>query len=121
MASLSQRLRAWAALVTFTVTFGLGVMTLGHLGPEDDAACGPVGSVAGHPRAQFEAVKLATAAAHCPFCHWQRVVGSASLAAISAGFFELQPLARVVPPSSRAAGLDAIDGRLSRGPPARLS
>ena len=121
MASLPQRVRAWAALFSFTATFGFGVLTAGHFGPEDDAACGPAPSTLGHPRVQFEAVKLAAATAHCPFCHWQRVVGSASLASISAGFFELQPLARVVSSASRAASLDAIDSRLSRGPPALLA
>ncbi len=111
---------AWVALLTFTVTFGFGAMTLGHSGPEDDAACGQSGVVNGHPRVQFEAVKLAVPAAHCPFCHWQRVVSGASLAATNTGFFHLEPLARVIPPESRAGQPDALDGRPSRGPPAQI-
>jgi hypothetical protein len=115
-----RRLRAWVALATFTVTFGFGAVTIGHFGPDDDAACGQAAMVDGHPRMQFEAVKLAVPATHCPFCHWQRVVSGASLTSASAALFPLEPLARVIPPASRVGSSDALDSRPSRGPPSQL-
>jgi hypothetical protein len=118
--SLFRRLRAWVALVTFAATFGFGVVTVGHFGPEDDAACGQVGLVDGHPRTQFEAVKLSGPATHCPFCHWQRVVSGANLASVTTALFPLERLARVIPSASRVGGSDVLDSRLSRGPPAQL-
>lgn len=118
--SLLRRLRAWVALLTFTATFGFGVVTVGHFGAEDDAACGQVTLVDGHPRMQFEPVKLSAPATHCPFCHWQRVVSGAHLVSIGTGLFPLEPLARVIPPASRVGDADSLDGRLSRGPPAQL-
>ena len=119
MSSL-RRLRAWVALLTFTATFGFGALTVGHFGPEDDSACGQTALVGGHPRMQFEAVKLTVPGTHCPFCHWQRVVSGANLPSIDTGLFPLEPLARVIPAASRVGRSNALDGRLSRGPPAQL-
>src|SRR4051794_30343236 len=96
MVSGVRRLFAWAALVAFATTFGLGASALGHSAGADDLLCEP-GVASGHASPQIGIVKTTTVPTHCPFCHWQRVVGGASLAASMAGVAELHPAARVSP------------------------
>jgi len=118
MPSLSQRFRAWVALAAFVATFGFGTLDIGHLGPDDDAACG-ASALPGHPKAQFETVKIAPPVTHCPFCHWQRVVSGGHPGAVGAQVSPLEPVALVLPPASQLSEAAPLDGYLSRGPPAR--
>lgn len=117
MASSFLRLRAWVALVTFSVTFGMGLATVGHFAPDDDAACGQISLASDHAGTQFETIKLAPTATHCPFCHWQRAVSGASVSADDVATFQLQAVDRLTPPDTRAVGSAAIDPHPSRGPP----
>jgi hypothetical protein len=115
--SAARRALAWVVLATFAATFGFGTTVPGHTGGDDDAACNP-GASAAHPVSQIERVKPPSAPAHCPFCHWQRVVGGASL---DAGLSAAQPLESVQRITSAAAGLVpsvSLTDRASRAPPA---
>ena len=112
-----QRFRAWAALLAFSGTFGLGLVTVGHFGPDDDAACGQTALVSGHPGVQFETVKVASPATHCPFCHWQRAVSGARVASAHAAIAPLLPINLALAVATRALGSTAIDAQSPRGPP----
>jgi len=115
-----RRLQAWVGLVAFATTFGLGVLTSGHLGLEDDAACGGLVGLGTKAPAVAAAVKSPLSPTHCPFCHWQRVVRNAGLPSVDAGISPLEPLTNVAPPASHPGTSATLDGRLSRGPPAYL-
>ncbi len=120
MASLLRRACGWVALLAFCAAFAQGAWTTGHSGPEDDAACGQADLANAHPKVQFEAVKLAPIATHCPFCHWQRVVRAADFAGLGNHGQFLQPLDRVLPRGARPVRAAAVDDRFSRGPPSLL-
>lgn len=117
MALLARRAYGWVALLAFCASLGAGWAASSHLSPGDDAQCGVV-DVAGHPVSQFEAVKTAPVAGHCPYCHLQRVVGGAGLIAQVTGLFQRDRLDDVRPASSPAARSNALDPHTSRGPPA---
>ena len=117
MASLFRRFSAGVALIAFLAGLGLGTLTPGHFGADDDAACGQVAVAAAHPSIQFEAVRPGPPAGHCAFCHWQRVVGVADLAALSSWSVTLEPAHRVLPTGVDAPRSLASDNHLSRGPP----
>lgn len=106
------------ALVAFTASLCLGWTTVGHLGPADDAECGAVEVAAGHAGSQFEAVKASLPASHCAFCHWQRAVSGANLAALTSGIFQLQLVDRFHATPVDAALAPVRDPHTSRGPPA---
>jgi hypothetical protein len=116
MVSGVRRLFAWAALVAFMATFGFGPVIPGHAAGDDDAGCN-LGAVAGHDSAQFETVKPAVTASHCPFCHWQRVVSSASLGSAVGAVIELQPADRVPAATSDRIPSVCLSGKPPRGPP----
>src|SRR5262245_13014501 len=102
MVTMLRRACAWVAIVAFLGTFGLGAVTPGHLGPDDDAACGT--PTAAHPRLQFESVKAPINTTHCPFCHWQRAVSGAHVSAVEVGVSSMEPAACLLP----AIGLAAL-------------
>jgi hypothetical protein len=104
-------------LVSFSAAFGLGVLTPGHFGPEDDAACAQDAARSVHSRVQFESVHPTAAGAHCPFCHWQRLVGGSGLVAISSVHAVLEPIDRVLTSSARVPRPADLDPHFSRGPP----
>jgi hypothetical protein len=118
MSSLVRRVCAGLALVTFLGGFGLGTLTPGHLGLEDDAACRPLALSGSHPVLQLEAVPRAPSAGHCTFCHWQRIVGGADLGALSLGQVSLEPVERILPLGQQPGRSPAVDHHLSRAPPA---
>lgn len=111
------RLRAWVALIAFSGTFGFGLLSLGHFGADDDAACGQPGPRSGHSRAQFEVVKLASQATHCPFCHWQRTVSGARVALAGASAVRLSPVDSLQHALTHHPTSPIADPHLSRGPP----
>jgi len=117
MASSLQRLRAWIGLIAFSGTFGLGLLSPGHLGADDDTACGQTGFLNGHPSVQFETVKPTPEATHCPICHWQRTVSIARVASAEAWIFQLNPVDALQSALSRSLPSTVIDPQLSRGPP----
>jgi hypothetical protein len=117
MSSSLLRLRAWIGLIAFSGTFGLGLLSPGHLGADDDAACGQTGFLNGHPRLQFETVKPTPGATHCPICHWQRAVSMARVASAEAWIFILNPVDAIQSRLSRTVASAIVDPRLSRGPP----
>jgi hypothetical protein len=115
MVSGVRRLFAWAILLAFAGTFGFGPVVPGH-GGDDDPGCN-VEVAAGHASAQFETVKQPTTPAHCPFCHWQRVVSGASLGCAVRVAIELQPADHVPPAVSDRIPSVYLTGKPSRGPP----
>jgi hypothetical protein len=117
MPSSLLRLRAWISLIFFSGTFGLGLLSPGHPGADDDAACGQAAFLNGHPRVQFETVKPAPETTHCLICHWQRTVGVARVASAEASIFRLNPVDVMQFASSRTVVSAIVDPRLSRGPP----
>jgi hypothetical protein len=120
MVCLFQRVSAWVALAAFSLTLGLATSTLGHVGPTDDAACDPGSGQGRHAQVQLESATPTTVPRHCPFCHWQRVMGGVDFAALAANPAPLEPLGRVLPPAARAALSDSSDEHLSRGPPSLI-
>src|SRR6478672_9721701 len=116
MVSGVRRLFAWAALVAFGATFGFGPVMPGHSGGDDDPACN-IGLTSVHSSVQFETVKAPTSAAHCPFCHWQRVVGSASLASAIGPAVQFQPVDRVPLSISDTVPSVYLAANPPRGPP----
>ena len=120
MALGTRRACARVALLAFCAAFAQGAWTTGHNGPEDDAACGQVDLANSHLKVQFETVKLAVPATHCPFCHWQRVVRGADFADLGHDGQVLEPLGSVLPTGPRPVPAAATDDRFSRGPPAVL-
>jgi hypothetical protein len=116
MASAARRALAWVVLATFAATFGFGAALPSHLSGDDDPACNP-GTATGHNSSQFETVKASTSAAHCPFCHWQRVVGGAYLSSGVTGDTQLQSADAALPVSFDRASSIFPDDQSSRGPP----
>jgi hypothetical protein len=104
--------------VTFTATFGFGVVTVGHFGPGDDAACGEITPTAGHSRLQVEAARPAPPATHCPFCHWQRSVSGATVASLVDVVSPLESVGALSPAPNRSTRSTALDSQSPRGPPA---
>lgn len=108
------------ALVTFCAAFALGAWTTGQLGLDDDTACGQIGLATRHPGLQFESVKVAPPTAHCPYCHWQRVLRGAAFLDLAGQRQALEALDRILPPSANALSQVGTDNDPSRGPPVRL-
>lgn len=120
MTALARRGSAWAALVAFVASFGLGGTAAGHRDADGDASCEQVELAEGHGRVQFEAVKPSPAATHCAICHWQRAVSGANLAAADGGSFQFQLLGRPVLSGARSPRRAARDQHSSRGPPSQI-
>jgi hypothetical protein len=118
MAKVLRRLSAWTALLTFSATFGLGWMVVGHQGFDDDADCKPavVTDAHAHSAAQFETPRKALGS-HCPVCHLQRAVGGATTVSVQANIFTLEPVELVLTSGARLPRSAALDAHLSRGPP----
>jgi len=114
------RLRAWVALLTFSGTFGFGLLSQGHFGADDDSACGQPGPRSGHSRVQFESVKPGSQATHCPFCHWQRTVSGGSVALAGASVVQLSPVDSLQHALTHHPTSPNADPHLSRGPPEAL-
>jgi hypothetical protein len=112
-----RRLLAWSAIVAFTGTFGLGAGSLGHAGPDDDAACRQEAPSGGPAHAEFSPAATVPVPTHCAFCHWQRMVSGASTVAVNLSAASLDPIAVVVALTTRAIGSAAVDERPSRAPP----
>jgi len=117
MSRAFHRLFAWSAIVAFVGTFGLGAVTIGHFGPDDDSACLQTDSTVGHHATQIEAPIAGHAPTHCPFCHWQRMVGGANTVSSQQPGSPLAPVALAIPLVSRAVGSSAVKERPSRAPP----
>ena len=107
------RFRACVTLCAFAATLVLP-FSASHAWLNDDTACEPAVSAA---PLQVSAASTPAPVRHCPYCHWQRVVGGAAVASIHADLpwldvVEPNDLAPVVPIESRS-----IQHGPSRAPP----
>ena len=115
---MTRQFRAWIAIAAFVGGLALPWLGQSHEWFDDDAACGQTTYLGSNSPTQLTtATKAAVPLSHCPYCHWQRAVGGATVSAIQTPLPWLEFVELAAVPSAPHVRTSPDQHGPSRAPP----